>query len=95
MIWYIIIGFFALITIVFMILLLREIKNAPLVPDTMPFLRGDYVPTGEEYFKHFNTFCRNCKFFDGTATCLAEHSFGIINEHNTNICKTESLFEPK
>ena len=95
MIWYIILGAFTLLIVVSMILFIREIKKAPLVPDTKPFLRGDYVPTGEEYFKYFNTFCKNCKFFDGTATCLTEHSFGIINEHNTNICKTESLFEPK
>ena len=93
--WYFIIGFFVLIMLVIMILLLREIKNAPLIPDTEPFLRGDIAPTREKYFRYFNTFCKNCKFFDGTATCLTEHSFGIINEHNTNICKTESLFEPK
>jgi hypothetical protein len=93
--WYIILGAFTLFIVVFMILLLREIKNAPLVPDTMPFLRGDYVPTGEEYFKYFNTFCKNCKFFDGTATCLNEHNFGVVDDHNTKVCKKDSIFEPK
>ena len=94
MIWYIILGAFTLLIVVSMILFIREIKKAPLVPDTKPFLRGDYVPNGEKHFKHVNTFCKNCKFFDGTATCLHEQHFGLIDKHKTEFCKENSLFEP-
>ena len=94
MTWEIIFGAFIFIMVVSMILFIREIKKAPLVPETEPFLRGDYVPSGEEHFKHVNAFCKNCKFFDGTAMCLHENHFGLIDEHKAKICKEDSLFKP-
>ena len=69
MTWYIILGTFTLLIVVSMILFIREIKKAPLVPETEPFLKGEIAPTGEEYFRYFNTFCKNCKFFDKSAIC--------------------------
>jgi hypothetical protein len=94
MTWYIILGTFTLLIVVSMILFIREIKKAPLIPETEPFLKGDAAPTGEEYFRYFNTFCKNCKFFDKTATCLHEDNFGLIDEHKSRICKKRCLFEP-
>jgi len=71
-----------------------EIRHAITILDTEPFLKGDYAEE-EPYVKYHNVYCKNCKFFDGTATCLHEHSFGILSNHNTIICKTDGFFEPK
>ena len=94
MTWYIILGAFILLIVVSMILFIREIKKAPLIPDSEPFLNGDYIPNEEEHSKHCGVFCKNCKFFDGTAMCLHENHFGLIDEHKTKICKENSLFKP-
>ena len=95
MIWYYLVCFIIFMAIVAVLLFIREMKNAPLVPDTEPFLKGDCAPISEEYFKHYNDFCKNCKFFDETSNCTHEVNIGVIDESKTKICKEDGLFESK
>ena len=92
---YIILGIIGGLFLFSIIIFYYEAKHAPLIPDTEPFLRGDYVPKEDELVKHAETFCKNCKFFDGTATCLHEDNFGLVTNHTEQVCKKESLFEAK
>lgn len=88
--------FGALVFIGFIVSLLfsYEIRHAPIVPDTEPSIEGDYAEE-EPYVKYHNVYCKNCKFFDGTAICLHGNNFGMLSNHNTIICKTDGFFEPK
>ena len=92
---YIILGIIGGLFLFSIIIFYYEAKHAPLIPDTEPFLRGDYVPKEDELVKHAEIFCKNCKFFDGTATCLHENNFGLVTNHSEQLCKKESLFETK
>ena len=90
---------FALITAT---LIVREAKNAPLIDDREPFLWDDYDPKKdpssdlfEKELHHTDAFCKNCKFFDGTAICLHDNNFGEININLINHCKKNAIFEAK
>ena len=83
-------------------LIVKEAKNAPLIDDRAPFLWDDYDPKNdptsaffEEELHHTETFCKNCKFYDGTAMCLHENNFGEININLINYCKKNAIFEAK
>ena len=81
-----------------------EAKHAPLIDEKEPFLYGDYDPKKDPTLKakleddmfHFaETFCTNCKYFDGTAMCLHEENFGELAGNLIKHCKKESMFEAK
>ena len=79
-----------------------EARHAPLIDDKAPFLWDDYEPKKdsssdlfEKELHHTDAFCKNCKFFDGTAICLHENNFGEININLINHCKKNAIFEAK
>ena len=81
-----------------------EAKHAPLVDEKEPFLHDDYDPSRamllkarleDDMFHFAETFCTNCKFYDGTAMCLHEENFGELADNLIKHCKKESMFEAK
>jgi len=69
------------------IILIYEIKNAPLVGDDY-----EHIKTSDAYRK---TFCDNCiKNIDGMYCNNGVH-LRKIDDEMINICKKESYFEPK
>jgi uridylate kinase len=98
----IILGIVVVFFIIVMVLFAKEVKNAPTINDKAPFLWDGYDPKNdptsaffEEELHHTDTFCKNCKFYDGTAMCLHENNFGEININLINYCKKNSIFEAK
>ena len=98
----IILGIVVVFFIIVMVLFAKEVRNAPTISDKAPFLWDDYGPKNdstsaflEEELHHTETFCKNCKFFDGTAMCLHENNFGEININLINYCKKNAIFEAK
>lgn len=72
------------------VLFFKEIKKAPMVDDSKPFLHDDYDPEKDPTEKFKTTFCNNCiKKLDWH--CNNGTHFGKMIE----LCKKESLFEPK
>ena len=89
MILTIVIAILVVISLISAIIFFYEVKHAPLIED------DDYMPKEEEVVKYCETFCQHCKFFDGTATCLHEDIFGVLNNHLVDLCKKDSFFEAK
>jgi uridylate kinase len=98
----IILGIVVVFFIIVMVLFAKEVRNAPTISDKVPFLWVDYDPKKdpssdlfEKELHHTDAFCKNCKFFDGTAICLHENNFGEININLINHCKKNAIFEAK
>jgi hypothetical protein len=107
MIWIII----AVVFVIFVVsVFYHEVKNAPTIDEREPFLWDDYDPKKDptmqndsstktewdEELTHFaETFCNNCKYFDGTAMCLTDSNFGELSINLIKHCKDRSLFEAK
>ena len=98
----ILLGIVVVFFIVVMVLFAKEVINAPTISDKVPFLWDDYDPKNdptsaffEEELHYTETFCKNCKFYDGTAMCLHENNFGELNINLINYCKKNSIFEAK
>ena len=86
--------FLIIIGVIFLmccVLFTIEIKIAPFIDENKPFLWDDF----EEENHYSKIFCKNCKFFDGTAMCLNEHNFGQISHGKIKSCEEKSLFEVK
>jgi hypothetical protein len=85
-----------IIFIISAVLFISEIKKAPLLDDKEPFLEGDYNPKKDPtlfVYDYAETFCKNCKFYDGTAMCLHEDNIGVVDMNLIDSCKKESMFE--
>ena len=87
-----------------MALFYAEVKHAPTIDEKEPFLHDDYNPNKalllkarleDDMFHFAETFCTNCKFYDGTAMCLHEENFGELVDNIIKHCKKESMFEAK
>ena len=96
----IILGIAVVFFIVIMVVFAKEVKNAPTVDEKEPFLWDDYNPmkeanVDEDVFRYTKTFCKHCKFYDGTAMCLHENNFGELTKHVVINCKDKSMFEVK
>lgn len=92
----IILYFLAILFIISLVLFIIEIKKAPLIDDKEPFLNGDYGPKEDPtlaIYDYAETFCKNCKFYDGTAMCLHENNIGVVDINLIEICKKGSMFE--
>jgi hypothetical protein len=85
-----------IIFIISTVLFISEIKKAPLLDDKEPFLEGDYDPKEDStlaIYDYAETFCKNCKFYDGTAMCLHEDNIGVVDINLIEVCKKASMFE--
>ena len=92
----IIVYFLAILLIISLVLFIIEIKKAPLIDDKEPFLKGDYDPKEDPtlaIYDYVETFCKNCKFYDGTAMCLHEDNIGVVDMNLIEACKKASMFE--
>ena len=89
--WYLIIGWLGLS----LILLIIEIKKAPLVDDKRPFLHDDYDPEKDPTAKYVSVFCNNClKNLDGIYCNNGVH-LRKIGDEMIEECEKEKYFEPK
>lgn len=89
MIWTILLGTIVSLFVVSILIIVYEIKKAPLVDDSYSFIDEDYAKNYE------NSFCSNCKYFDNYDMCLLSKNFGAITYESIGKCKKESYFEPK
>ena len=80
----------AIIILLSAIIFFYEIKHAPIIEDD-----NDCKLKEETVVKYYETFCQHCKFFDGTAMCLHEDVFGVLNNHIVDWCKKDSFFKVK
>lgn len=89
MIWTILFGTIISLFVVPILIIVYEIKKAPLVDDSYSFIDEDYAKSYE------NSFCSNCKYFDNYDVCLLSKNFGAITYESIGKCKKRSYFEPK
>jgi hypothetical protein len=77
------------------ILILYEIKHAPLIPSDVPFLHDDYVKEVDPTKKYFSIFCDHCtKNIDGLYCNNGKH-IRKIDKEMIEECKVENYFKAK
>lgn len=74
-------------------LFLYEIKRAPLVDDTQPFLHDDCDFSNSPVDEFKSIFCEHC-LYNLDNRCNNGYHFGKINEEMIKTCKEKHYFEP-
>ena len=77
------------------IIILYEVKVAPIIPDDQPFLHDDYDPSKDKTLEFKKKYCLKCKFYDKVSCCLHEHNIGEIEDKKVCNCIENGYFEPE
>lgn len=83
------------IFLIALVLIYIEIKKAPLVDSSVPFLHDDYDENGDPTRKYINVFCKHCAKSLDEYYCKNGKNSMMIGDAAVEKCKKESLFEPK
>ena len=81
--------------IISFIVLMFEVKKAPLIPGDQPFLYGDYDLKKDPVLDFERKYCTNCKYYDKESCCLHNSNVGKIKNENICKCIENGFFEPE
>ena len=71
-----------------------EVRKAPIIDDSLPFLNGDYDEKADPTEAYMSTFCAHCiKNIDGKFCNNGVH-LRMLGDEMIEACKKEGYFEP-